>query len=131
MEKKPGTQRPIECVEISISRTSFETNDFNLHVAWTLSVYALDRSSSAKTSERSGSAIYHFMLYDWRKTLQQLLHDHQVMYTVRDHYLVSNIYENTGKKIPLATEDGGRLYSPNGGESFDFESVNHRDTQPV
>src|SRR5687768_13242461 len=77
----------IQCVEVLISRTSIAKN-----LKWTLSVYSLENSPVSRYPAIHNCDVYHFMNFDWKRTIKQLLEDHQVPYSVIQYFSSQSIH---------------------------------------
>lgn len=76
--KKKST---IQCIEVLISRSYLTGNSGNL--LWTLSVYSLENQPVRKNRLAIlDSEIFHFMVYDWNRTIRILLEDRQIPYSI-------------------------------------------------
>ena len=78
-QKKQG----IPCLEVLIPKRSID-HCHNLH--WTLSVYSLENHPAEKSRSLRNSEIFHFMVFDWERTLRKLLDDQQVSYSIIQHF---------------------------------------------
>jgi hypothetical protein len=79
----------IQCIEVLISKT-FKSGGSNL--AWTLSVYSLENQPVQKDASFHNCDIFHFMIFDWRRTVRNLLDEHQVPYQIIQYFSPENIY---------------------------------------
>jgi hypothetical protein len=68
-EIKPG----IPCLEVLISKRAI---DAGLYA--TLSLYSLENRPVRKNLDIHHSEIFHFMLFDWERSLRMLLEDHNI-----------------------------------------------------
>ncbi len=82
----------IQCVEVVISRTYLRDNTNNL--LWTLSVYSLQNQPVKKEHSFDNAEGFHFMVYDWNRTIKQLLEQNQIPYSIIGFFTVENIYPN-------------------------------------
>ena len=82
----------IQCLEVLISRKSLE-NSPNLQ--WTLSVYSLENQPVRKGPAMQNSEIFHFMVFDWKRTIKKLLDDHQVPYSIIQYFNPGSIYADS------------------------------------
>lgn len=96
----------IPCVEVLISRNHLNTTNTNLH--WTLSVYSLENQPVTKNRVAIlDSEIFHFMVYDWNRTIRDLLEGHQIPYSVVRFFIPDTIYSEA---------DGGAAGVPENAE---------------
>jgi hypothetical protein len=94
-----ANQEPlIQCIEVLISRTSIAKN-----LKWTLSVYSLENNPVSRYPAVHNCDVYHFMNFDWKRTIKQLLDDHQVPYSVIQYFSPQSIY--TGIQRNLAFDE--------------------------
>ncbi len=83
-EIKPG----IPCLEVLISKRAI---DAGLYA--TLSLYSLENRPVRKNLDIHHSEIFHFMLFDWERSLRMLLEDHNINFAVIQKFLVRNLSE--------------------------------------
>ncbi len=104
----------IPCIEVLISRSHINTSNSNLH--WTLSVYSLENQPVRKNRVAIlDSEIFHFMVYDWNRTIKTLLEDHQIPYSVIQFFNPDTIYSASGGDLsilPAAVSPGTVFISP-------------------
>ena len=79
----------IQCLEVLISKRSIVGNQ-NLH--WTLSVYSLENQPVRKNLAIQNSEIFHFMVFDWKRTIKKLLEENQIPYSIIRHFAPGSIY---------------------------------------
>jgi len=116
--KKSNTSKPgIPCVEVLVSRSSL-TNTNNL--LWTLSVYSLENRPVKKLRELHNSEIFHFMVFDWKRTVKQLLERNKVSYSVIQFFTTDSINADAHHE-PIATPDD---------ESAFLEAINKLPPEP-
>ena len=84
-------QSNIHCLEVLISKNHLTNNSGLL---WTLSVYSLENQPVNKNRAIHNSDIFHFMVYDWKRTIKQLLEQHQVPYSVIQLFSIESIYSD-------------------------------------
>lgn len=87
-EKKSG----IQCVEVLVSRSYIRDSGRNLF--WTLSVYSLENHPVKRNRSLHNSEIFHFMVYDWQRTIKNLLEDQQVPYSVVQYFSPDSIHSD-------------------------------------
>ncbi|MEX1240066.1 MAG: hypothetical protein WEB30_10125 [Cyclobacteriaceae bacterium] len=64
----------------------------NLH--WTLSVYSLENQPVKKNRSIHNSEIFHFMVYDWKRTIKQLLEVQKIPYSIIQYFSPETIYKD-------------------------------------
>lgn len=90
-------QRPkVQCIEVLIPRNFVVNTSHNLH--WTLSVYSLENHPVKKSPAIHNSVIFHFMVYDWKRTIKELLETHQVPYSIIQYFTPETIYSDTAEE---------------------------------
>ena len=92
-ESNPHTknaQSNIQCLEVLIPRSFIVNSGHNLH--WTLSVYSLENQPVQKNRFIHNSEIFHFMVYDWKRTIKHLLEDQQIPYSIIQYFSPESIY---------------------------------------
>lgn len=92
-ERKNSTgnqQSKIQCLEVLIPKNFIAEGSHNLH--WTLSVYSLENQPVRKHRAIHNSEIFHFMVYDWKKTIKQLLEDHKIPYSIIQYFSPETVY---------------------------------------
>jgi hypothetical protein len=94
----------IQCIEVLIPKKAIATNGHNLH--WTLSVYSLENQPVKKSRSFHNSDVFHFMVYDWKRTIQQLLEDHQVHYSIIQYFTPETIFTEPNNFGLSDTETG-------------------------
>ena len=95
-ESKPHAanhESKIQCIEVLVPKKSIATSGHNLH--WTLSVYSLENQPVSKNRSLHNSEVFHFMVYDWKRTIKQLLEDHQVHYSVIQYFTPETIFSES------------------------------------
>lgn len=95
--KKSG----IECLEVLISKKPIDNNP---KLQWTLSVYSLENQPVKKSRTIHNCEVFHFMVFDWERTLQGILHDYRAAYTIVQYFDVSAVYTVPAGK-DLCSED--------------------------
>ena len=118
---KTGTGKAtstIQCIEVLISKNSIANSRHNLE--WTLSVYSLENHPVSKGKSLLNSEIFHFMVYDWKRTIKQLLEDHQIAYSIIQ-YFTSNPFQTEGpqENQVLSTDDASQLAALNNLEVYE------------
>lgn len=89
----------IQCVEVLILRNAVLYSD---NLARTLSVYSLENQPVAKSIGLDNSEVFHFMLYDWKRTIRELLDDNKVSYSVIQFFTPDDIYSDDKKQKPVS-----------------------------
>jgi len=79
-------QAGIACVEVLVAKRSIDSG-----LRWTLSVYSLENRPVRKNLDIHHSEIFHFMLYDWDRSIRALLESHNVAFTVVQEFFVADI----------------------------------------
>jgi hypothetical protein len=93
----------IQCIEVLVSKDSVYKSSHNLQ--WTLSVYSLENAPAKRDLPLTNSEIFHFMVYDWTRTLKQLLDDHQIPYSIIQFFTPENLFPAAPAKIELPYEE--------------------------
>lgn len=83
----------IQCIEILVSKKYLEDNRNNLQ--WTLPIYSLENQPVNVEHALRNSVIFHFMVYDWRKTIKQLLDKSQVPYSIVQYFSPQTIHTDS------------------------------------
>jgi hypothetical protein len=103
-----NTKASVECLEISIPAAQLLADN---NLGWTLSVYSLQ--NRPLPTDPAGKVHYHFMVYDWRKTIQQLLHQHNIAFSITDSFFLNTVAPpGKHKKVRLAEADALLLFGP-------------------
>ena len=79
----------IQCVEVLISKTFLTDAQDNLF--WTLTVYSLENQPVSRQKSVFNSEVFHFMVYDWQRTIRQLLDKHQISYSIIQYFATESI----------------------------------------
>ena len=79
----------IQCIEVLILQSYLRNSSLNIFR--TLSVYSLENQPVQKDRPLHNSEIFHFMTYDWNRTIKKLLDDHKVPYAVIQNFSAANI----------------------------------------
>jgi hypothetical protein len=101
----------VPCLEVCLSRRVIESSGSNL--LWTLSVYSLDNQPLGNGVVHSDVISYHFMIYDWRKTIKQLLDDIGVPYTVLQYFTVDTLYRSPRRRVTIARREAQVRFETN------------------
>ena len=80
----------IRCLEVLIS-TKVLTNNLQ----WTLSVYSLENQPVRGIATMENSITFHFMVFDWRRTIKKLLDDNQIPYTITQYFNAGSLYSES------------------------------------
>lgn len=94
-ESNPHTKNQksnIRCLEVLIPKSFIAGSGHNLH--WTLSVYSLENQPVKKNRAIHNSEIFHFMVYDWKRTIKQLLEDQKIPYSIIQYFSPETIYHD-------------------------------------
>lgn len=92
----------IQCIEVLVSK-KFANSEKGLRP---LSVYSLENQPVKKSIRNS--EVFHFMLYDWKRTIQKVLEENQVAYSVIRLFNTETVY---GDHIEERPEGEGDLFS--------------------
>lgn len=84
----------IQCLEVLISKIPTKSTD---NLQWTLSVYSLENQPVSKNRAIPDAEIFHFMVFDWKRTIKQLLDDHQVPYSVIQYFNTESLFADALK----------------------------------
>ena len=84
MKKSEENKSEIQCIEILVSKKYLQDNRNNLQ--WTLSIYSLENQPVEINRSLRNSEIFHFMVFDWKKTIKQLLDKSQVPYSIVQYF---------------------------------------------
>ncbi len=87
----------IRCVEVLISRDFLRRDSDNLF--WTLSVYSLENQPVRGNRDVNHAVLFHFMLYDWSRTIKDLLDAHQVPYSIVQFFDPETIYSDERRTV--------------------------------
>jgi hypothetical protein len=98
----------IQCIEVLISRNYIRNAPDNLY--WTLSVYSLENRPVQKNRSLQNSEIFHFMTYDWKRTIQKLLDDRKVAYSIIQYFSADSICSNAAVSPVTTLEDNEEKY---------------------
>jgi hypothetical protein len=82
----------IQCLEVLISRNVLDKSP---NLQWTLSVYSLENQPVRKCTAVENSDIFHFMVFDWKRTIKKLLDDHQVDYSIIQYFSPGSVYSDS------------------------------------
>ncbi len=91
--EKNSRKAAVHCVEVLIAEDFLRHNPENL--LWTLSVYSLENQPVKKDRDVSKAVIFHFMVYDWRRTIKDLLEIRQIPYSIVQYFDPESIYSDT------------------------------------
>lgn len=95
----------VQCIEVLISKSSTRSRH---DLQWTLSVYSLENQPVQKDRVVADMEIYHFMVYDWKRTIKKILEDHQIRYSVIQHFTPETIY--TDAAVDFCATDNEGVY---------------------
>ena len=90
----------IQCVEVLVSRTSVVKN-----LQWTLSVYSLENNPVSANPAVHNCDVYHFMNFDWKRTIRQLLEDHKIAYKVVQYFSPETIHAGLEHRLSFNESD--------------------------
>jgi len=100
----------VQCLEVLVSKNAIATNGHNLH--WTLSVYSLENHPVNKSLAIQNSEIFHFMVYDWKRTIKRLLDDHKIAYSIIEYFSPETIYAEGMENSRLPVDVAGVTSKP-------------------
>lgn len=81
----------IQCVEVLIPKEFAGRNDKLCH---TLSLYSLQNEPVQTDPLIHYSQLYHFMLFDWKRTVKAMLEERRVPYTIVSYFSPNTIYSD-------------------------------------
>src|SRR3546814_174213 len=84
----------IQCIEILISQRYVHDSSQNLF--WTLSVYSLENQPVRRNRSFHNSEIFHFMVYDWQRTIKKLLEEKKIPYSIVQYFSSDSIHADAG-----------------------------------
>ena len=103
-----NNESAIQCIEVLISRSHLPNSSHNIF--WTLSVYSLENQPVKKDRPLRNSEIFHFMTFDWNRTIKKLLDDHNVPYAVIQSFFAANICSDvTDGSLPPVDNEAALL----------------------
>lgn len=82
----------VPCLEVLISKSFIAEND---NLFWTLSIYSLENQPVEKSRSLHNAALFHFMLFDWERTIQNLLEGNQIPYSIVQYFTPETIYRES------------------------------------
>lgn len=88
-EKRKGGEAGIRCIEVLISRKLMSGSQLDL---WPLSVYSLENNPVKQHYAEQGADVFHFMVYDWERTIKKILERNQIPYSVIQYFIPDRIY---------------------------------------
>ena len=100
----------IQCIGVLISRNYIRNAADNIY--WTLSVYSLENQPVQKNRLLHNSEIFHFMTYDWKRTIEKLLDDRKVPYSIIQYFSADSIYNRATAGSLRTPEDSEEKVSP-------------------
>lgn len=91
----------IKCLEVLISK------NLSSNLVWTLSVYSLQNQPVKKYWGVRDFQVFHFMVFDWKRTIQRLLEDNKVPYSIIQFFDPETIHFDavSGEYASPYTED--------------------------
>lgn len=99
MTKQHETKAGIPCLEVLVSKRAI---DAGLYA--TLSLYSLENRPVRKNLDIHHSDIFHFMVFDWDRSLKILLQDHNVNFSVVQKFFVTDLSDPVEEEA-LSFED--------------------------
>lgn len=96
-DRNPG----IACIEVQIPDEYISAKDLRR----ALSVYSLQNAPLAGDAPDKNDRCFHFMLFDWLRTLKQLVDNRKIPYTVTRRFYLQDIHgidkvNQSGQRIP-------------------------------
>lgn len=123
IENTPKSKIP--CLEVLIPKTFIESSN-GKSLRWTLSVYSLENQPVKKNRAITHSEIFHFMEYDWKRTIKELLEQHQVPYSIIQYFCPDTIHADSSlQHHELTDQETDYLAAVN-----ELEEVAIRNTRP-
>lgn len=99
MEEQDGKavkgNKGIMCVEVLVSRKLMWRRPQAL---WPLSVYSLENHPIRRKHATREGEVFHFMVYDWERTIREALVDNRVPYSIIRYF-------NSTKVFPASSRD--------------------------
>lgn len=105
----------VRCIEVLISKESLRST--NVDLSWTLSVYSLENRPVELAHALPDAEVFHFMVYDWRKTIEKLLNEHNISYNILQFFRTKTIYPDT---VASASERSDSLHEFSTDKKLDF-----------
>lgn len=102
-KKTAGSRSTVQCVQVRISKRYVSKIHDNM--MWTLSVYSLENQPVKKDRVVHDSEVFHFMAYDWSRTIKQLLQDQQIPYSIAGYFSLDNIFSTNNDQISAADNE--------------------------
>ena len=97
----------VQCVEVLVSEDVVLRNGHNLH--WTLCIYSLENESVKKHLSLKDSAVFHFMVYDWNRTIKHVLDAHQIPYSIVQFFTPHDLFPTSPNMYGLPADDSSLL----------------------
>jgi hypothetical protein len=98
-----NTNNEVQCVEIVVTKSSLQRSGNNLQ--WTLSVYSLENQPFEIHLPEEKGEKFHFMVYDWKRTIKHLLDDLKIPYAITRYFFTDTIYPEPDQRIIFSEED--------------------------
>lgn len=86
--------RDVRCMEVLISKRFIASRK---DLLWTLSVYSLEHQPVKKNRELHNSEIYHFMVFDWERTIRNFLERNKVPYSIIEYFTPDSIFSESNQ----------------------------------
>lgn len=93
------SKQNIQCVEVLVSRSY--VRDRNHQLFWTLSVYSLQNHPVKTRHAAHSGEVFHFMLYDWKRTIKKLLDDQQIPYSIVGYFCPESIHADAAESVAM------------------------------
>jgi two-component system, OmpR family, alkaline phosphatase synthesis response regulator PhoP len=112
MKKFPsGVKHPHDAIEIQLWEIYLVRNRHHLY--HTLSAYCLERKQHPQRQPESSKVSFHFMMYDWERTIRQLLTDNSIPFEITSTYKTDIYIQMEKKKVYVAEDDLNILFALN------------------
>ena len=89
------SQSQVQCIEVLIAKDPIVNNTDNLF--WKLSVYSLENQPVMKIPSLPNSEVFHFMVYDWKRTIKHLLEEHKISFSILQYFAPESVYADSLK----------------------------------
>jgi len=86
----------VQCIEVLIPKNRIANNIDNLF--WKLSVYSLENQPVKTIPSSPDSEVFHFMVYDWKRTIKRLLGEHKVSFSILQYFAPESVYADVLRK---------------------------------
>lgn len=93
MRKITRSNTNIQCLEVLIPKDLH--TDRTHHLLRTLALYSLHNHPVKSIPSNHNEEIFHFMVFDWNRTIKALLDDRKVHYRILQYFSPDTIYYDT------------------------------------